>query len=74
MSDYRISGQGLLEFGLSSESVVDGIGLLTRGFVFSCFSPFVPPGVTAVSTAWSQSFGTSATVWVGVTGTLWGDC
>lgn len=74
MADYRIDGQGLLDKGLTPDgAVVDGIGLLTFGFVFSCFSPFVyPSGVTA--TVWAQSAGVTMTSWTGATGPMFGPC
>lgn len=74
MNDFRIDGNGLLQFGLDADGVLDGVGLLTSGFVFSCYSPFLPPGGTMVSTSWTQVFGTSSTVWTGATGTIFGPC
>lgn len=72
--DYRISGEGLLQFGLSADGVIDGVGLLTSGFVWGCYSPFVPGISNTVSTSWATVFGTSSTTWSGVTGIIFGPC
>lgn len=74
MNDYRIDANGLLQFGLDADGVVDAIGLMTNGFVWSCYSPFVNPSGPAISTSWTQVFGTSSTVWTGATGTIFGPC
>lgn len=65
---------GLLKQGLSADDVIlDGTGLETFGFVWSCYSSFIPvPGTT--STIWSMTPGTSQTVWTGVTGIIYGPC
>jgi hypothetical protein len=55
-------------------SQFDGVALLTFGLVASCFSPFVPPGGTAVITSWTVSYGASSTTWTPVSGTLYGPC
>jgi hypothetical protein len=72
--DYRIDGQGLLENGLSSSDVVDGVGILTMGLIWSCFSPFVPPSGATIITNWAVSYGTSLTIWSGATGVFYGPC
>lgn len=65
---------GLLTEGLTVDgSQIDGVALLTFGFVATCFSPFVPGGTT-ITTSWTVAYGTSATIWTGATGTLFGPC
>lgn len=73
--DYRLATPlGLLNLGLTPDgSVIDGVALLTMGLVATCYSPFIPVGAS-ISTSWSVVYGTSQTLWAGVTGTQWGDC
>lgn len=72
--DYRTNPQGLLEYGLAADGIIlDGVGLQTFGFVWSCYSPFIGVSMVA-STSWSMVSGTSSTIWTGVTGPMWGPC
>ncbi len=72
--DYRVVGEGLLVDGLTPDgSVVDAVGLMTKGFVFTCFSPFIP-GPQVITTNWTTSPGITLTTWSGATGIIYGDC
>lgn len=66
-----INGASLEDFGLTDFKVIDGIGLLTRGFVIMCSSDWTQPA--SVTTSWTQPTGVS-TMWVGATNTIFGTC
>lgn len=66
-----INGASLEDFGFTDLKSVDGIGLLTRGFVLNCSSDWIQPG--SVTTNWTQPAGIS-TMWAGATNTIFGDC
>lgn len=84
MIDSKISGEGLLLKGLTRDGEsVDGLGVVTQGFLWPCYSPFIQPiGVTSttwsqaagVSTIWSQSAGVTISPWAGATSLVFGDC
>ncbi len=66
-----INGPSLSDFGFTDLKTVDGIGLLTRGFVITCSSDWIQPH--SVTTSWSQPTGVS-TMWAGATNTVFGSC
>lgn len=75
MSDYKLDPLGLENRGLAAGDgeIIDPIGLLTFGFIFSCYSPFVPGSSNVISTTWTQSAGITTTTWTGSTG-FYGPC
>ena len=68
-----VRGEALETLGFENRGTIDGWGLLTFGLIWNCHNIWI--GVSPIlSTSWATVWGTSSTIWTGVSGGQWGDC
>ncbi len=69
--DVTINGAMLETEGFTDFIEIEGVGLLTRGFVKLCDGDWIQP--LSINTSWSQPAGIT-TIWAGSSNAIFGDC
>lgn len=71
-----VDGQALLDFGLQSYGIVDGIGLVTFGFLWPKNNIWAPCDY-GITTSWAACGATISSSWMtcgAAPSTTWTDC
>lgn len=73
--DVKVAGDALLTEGLEGYNTIDGIALVTFGFLFDC-SDIWGPLEANLTTSWSTTETSITTTWTDLDGSggIYGDC